>query len=312
MHYFLALDAGGTKTECVLADETRELARVRTGTIKRMRVGADIARANLESAFQQLSAATGVSLQSITATCVGTSGSSVPLVTDWIRETITSLVSGELIISGDEDIALDAAFRGGRGVLVIAGTGSNVGGRTRDGRFTHVGGWGPMLADEGSGYWIGHQALRSLFQAINARKPTLLQERILQHWNLTDFHELVAVANAVPAPDFPALTPTVVACAKEGDPFALEVLERGGRLLAGLALNMIEHLREMEGPEGFELPEVAFIGSVLHNVDYVRNAMIDALHQVHPSLHVIPEAVDGVEGALWQARHLVLPVGTSL
>ena len=40
MSFFLALDAGGTKTDYVLADETRELARVRTGTIKRMRVDA--------------------------------------------------------------------------------------------------------------------------------------------------------------------------------------------------------------------------------------------------------------------------------
>jgi N-acetylglucosamine kinase-like BadF-type ATPase len=37
MSFFLALDAGGTKTDYVLADETRELERVRTGTIKRMR-----------------------------------------------------------------------------------------------------------------------------------------------------------------------------------------------------------------------------------------------------------------------------------
>ncbi len=62
MSFFLALDAGGTKTDYVLADETRELARVRTGTIKRMRVDAATACQNLESALAELSAQTGISM----------------------------------------------------------------------------------------------------------------------------------------------------------------------------------------------------------------------------------------------------------
>jgi glucosamine kinase len=302
MRYFLGLDAGGTKTECVLADEERELARVRTGSIKRMRVDAATARANIEGAFAQLSAESGVSLQAISATCVGTSGSSVPLVVEWIRKAIDSLVSGSLVVCGDEEIALDAAFGGGRGVLVIAGTGSNVGGRTRDGRLTHTGGYGPALADEGSGYWIGHQAMRSLFRAINARQPTLLKERVMQQWHLTDIEEAVAIANATP--DFPALTPMVVACAEEGDEVALEVLQRGGRELAGLALQVIDHLREMEGTEQFVLPQVAFTGSVVQRVALVRNAMIAELRRVQPGIEVFPEAVDPVAGAVWKARHM--------
>ena len=112
MSFFLALDAGGTKTDYVLADETRELARVRTGTIKRMRVDAATACRNLESALAELSAQTGISMTSVTRTCVGTAGETVPLVTDWLRESITARVGGELLILGDVEIALDAAFPG--------------------------------------------------------------------------------------------------------------------------------------------------------------------------------------------------------
>ena len=83
--FLFALDAGGTKTDYLLADETRELARVRTGTIKRMRVDAGIATQNLESALSQLTAQTGVSMASITRTCIGTAGVSVPLVNDWLQ-----------------------------------------------------------------------------------------------------------------------------------------------------------------------------------------------------------------------------------
>ena len=54
--FYLALDVGGTKTEYVLADDTRELARVRGGTIKRMRTDADTAAQNLDKALAELAA----------------------------------------------------------------------------------------------------------------------------------------------------------------------------------------------------------------------------------------------------------------
>lgn len=80
MQYFLGVDAGGTKTEFVLGDESRELARVRAGTIKRMKADAATAEENLQTALRELHMATGIALQSITRCCIGTAGESVPLV----------------------------------------------------------------------------------------------------------------------------------------------------------------------------------------------------------------------------------------
>ena len=158
--FFLAVDLGGTKTEYVLADETRELARVKGGTIKRMRTDAATADENFAKAIKELEAESGVLLQQVTRTCVGAAGITVALVTDWIRKAFAQHVGGSLILVGDVEIALDAAFFGGPGVLVMAGTGSNVAGRSASGKLTTAGGWGPALSDQGSGARIGHQALR--------------------------------------------------------------------------------------------------------------------------------------------------------
>ena len=174
MSFFLAVDAGGTKTDYLLADETRELARVRTGTIKRMRVDATTASQNLESALAQLSAQTGVSMASITRTCIGTAGVSVPLVRDWLESSFSTRVGGGLLILGDVEIALEAAFPGRAGVLALAGTGSNVVGRTNGGLLLTAGGWGPALADQGSGHRIGLESLRATFLAIDEERQTLL------------------------------------------------------------------------------------------------------------------------------------------
>ena len=206
MSFFLALDAGGTKTDYVLADETRELARVRTGTIKRMRVDAATAGQNLESALAELSGQTGISMASVTRTCVGTAGETVPLVTDWLRESITARVGGELLILGDVEIALDAAFPGRAGVLVLAGTGSNVVGRTSGGQLVSAGGWGPALADQGSGHRIGLESLRAIFLAKDEGRHTLLLPAVLDFWQLSSLEHLVEYANALPSPDFSTLT----------------------------------------------------------------------------------------------------------
>ena len=62
-------------------------------------------------------------------------------------------------VLSDLELAHVAAFRGGPGVLLIAGSGSAALGRDRRGRLRRAGGWGPLIGDEGSGFWIGKEAL---------------------------------------------------------------------------------------------------------------------------------------------------------
>lgn len=302
MRYFLALDAGGTKTTCILADEERELARVQEGTIKILRANPELARRNLELLLTKVSRESGVDLRSITRTCIGTSGASVPYVVQWLQDNLETRVGGELEICGDEVIALDAAFRGGSGVLVIAGTGSNVVGRSSSGELTGAGGTGPALADEGSGHWIGHQSLRRAFRARDERRPCCLIDEVLRYWKLERIEDLIGKANAAVAPDFSTLTPLVVAAAERGDQVAQEVLKFGGEELARLVLLVIDHLREIDGPTKDTVPDVAFIGSVLQNVTLVRTAMVSTIAKKYPTVNVFPEAVDAATGALWRAR----------
>jgi N-acetylglucosamine kinase-like BadF-type ATPase len=301
MKYFLGIDAGGTKTECVLADETHELARATGGSIKRLRVGADEAKRNLATALDQLVAISGVPITSVSSTCVGASGASVPLVRDWIFEEMSRLVGGKLTVCGDEEIALDAAFQGGPGALIVAGTGSNAIGRTRDGRIVNAGGWGPALGDEGSGHWIGHQALRAAFRAIDEGVPCTLVARVEEYWQLSGRAQLVEKANSTPAPDFSKLTELVADCADAGDAVMARVLERGGEELAWMAEMTIRKLRELEG-ESFILPAVAMSGSILNQIARVSQATISRLKRNHSEIEIVEVPVDPTLGALWRAR----------
>ena len=299
--FFLAVDAGGTKTDYVLADETSELARVRTGSIKRLRVDAATACQNLQSALSELTQRTGIPMASITRTCVGTAGESVLLVTDWLREAITARVGGELLILGDVEIALEAAFPGQAGVLVLAGTGSNVVGRSQNGRLISAGGWGPVLADQGSGHMIGVDALRAIFLTKDEEKETRLLAAVMDFWQLSSLEHLVEYANSQPTPDFSTLTSIVLQCAEAGDEIALAVLRGQGEQLGYLVRLVIRRLRQTSMDDW--TPPIAFAGSILENVPPVREALMLAVQNEFPAAQP-PEkgVVDPIDGALWRAR----------
>lgn len=300
-NYYLAVDAGGTKTEFLLAEDERELARVRTGTVKRTNADEAPARANLEQALAELEQRTGVSMARVTRTCIGTSGETVPLVTDFLRDRFRMRVGGELVIVGDVVIALDAAFHGGRGVLVLAGTGSNVAARDANGTIMRAGGWGPMLADQGAGHWIGLEGLRRGFLARDEGRPTELLQRARKLWNLPSEDALIEFANAQPAQRYASqFAREVASLADAGDAIAQGILEQGGRELAHLAGLLIERMRANEG-EAFRVPDVAVAGSILKNVRRERAALETALRERYPEIRFVPEAVDPIRGALWRA-----------
>ncbi|HEX3893963.1 MAG TPA: BadF/BadG/BcrA/BcrD ATPase family protein [Terracidiphilus sp.] len=305
MPFFLGVDAGGTKAEFLLGDESRELARVRTGTIKRMRADAETVEANLDGALRQLTAASGVAMQSITRCRIGTAGETVPLVTDWLREAFGRRIGGELEIVGDVEIAVDAAFRGQRGVLVLAGTGSNVAGRASDGTIVTAGGWGPILADQGSGHFIGVEGLRRGVLAIDQQRPTRLLHLAMQHWQLDSLGALIERANARPGPDYSKLAPLFAAAADEGDVVAQEVLALGGADLAFLAGLVITRIRTIESPSDsnpFVPPAVAITGSVIERVSKLREAMYAVLRRTYPGINLVEAPADPPAGALWGAR----------
>ncbi|MES2393865.1 MAG: BadF/BadG/BcrA/BcrD ATPase family protein [Acidobacteriota bacterium] len=301
MKVFLAVDAGGTKTDLVLVDETRELVRVRSGTIKRMRVDEQTAARNLDEALSELSRRAGISMRSVIGTCIGTAGDSVPLVVNWLRTAFAERVSGGLLLLGDVEIALDAAFPGQSGILVLAGTGSNVAGRTAGGKVSTVGGWGPVLADQGSGHSIGVATLRALFLARDGGRPTQLAAAVLEFWKLTSLEELIAFANAKPAPDFSRLARLTLSCAESGDAVAAEVLRQEGESLAQLVALMIRRLQQ-DAESGGVLPPIAFAGSVMENVLPVRQALMQGLRNEFPGIQMLSGVVDPINGAVWRAR----------
>ena len=305
MNAVLGIDGGGTRTRASIADGERVLAFAEHGSIKRLRVGAEVAEANLRALLKEVFAQAGVA--GVKAASAGVASSSMPGVAEWIRAVFNDFGVERSEIVGDEVIALDAAFKGGPGILIIAGTGSNCVGRAPDGSREGAGGWSSRLGDEGSGYWIGLHAIRRALVAYDREEPTRVLETVGRIWGTKTLDELVNIGDSTPGPDFAALAPAISRLAEEGDAVAAGVLKQAAADLTDTALLVRSKLRRKHNLT-VEVP-VAWIGSVIGKARLVREPFFAALRTAAPEMPIREQEVAGIEGAVWRAQQLARAAG---
>jgi N-acetylglucosamine kinase-like BadF-type ATPase len=300
MNVVLGIDGGGTRTRASIVAGERVLAFAENGSIKRLRVGAQAAEENLRVLLDEVYKQAG--LTGVAAASAGIASSKMPGVSEWINAVFRDFHVEESEIVGDEVIALDAAFRGGPGILQIAGTGSNTIGRAPDGGRETAGGWSSRLGDQGSGYWIGLQAVRRALKAYDREEPTRILESVGRIWGTSTMDEFVNVGDSTPGPDFAALAPVISQLAEEGDVVAAELLRQAAAELVESVLLVRAKLRRKHRLAQ-EVP-VAWIGSVIGKAQPVREAFFAGLRVAVPEMPVFQQEVAGIEGAIWRAQRL--------
>ena len=301
MAYFLGIDGGGSKTECVLGDEARVLGRAVGPSAKIQVVGRRAARAALLAAVRRACADAGIRPRQIARACIGLAGVSRADIAPAIRNILGEVLRCPVEVVGDNAIALEAALGEGPGVIVIAGTGSIAYGRNRRGEQARAGGWGPAISDEGSGGWIGRSAVAQVMRAADggASSPRL-ERAILRAWKIRTRQDMVRVANQNPPPgvDFAALFPLVLKAAQR-DPVAPLVLKRAALELTRLAAIVMQRLWPQVGAERVR---VRMAGGVFRHSALVRREFAQWLRMARPDAAVSSAVVDPVLGALAMAR----------
>jgi N-acetylglucosamine kinase-like BadF-type ATPase len=300
MSLVLGIDGGGTNTRASILDGDKVIGHAKGGSIKRLRVGAEAAEANLRAILKEAYAQAGIA--GVKAACCGVASATMPGVTEWITAVFNDFGVERSEVVGDEVIALDAAFKGGPGILQIAGTGSNTVGRTAEGIRECAGGWSSRLGDEGSGYWIGENSVRRALHAHDSEQPTQILTRVCQLWGAADLDELSNIGNGTPSPDFAALAPLIDELAEAGDPVAQAVLAQAAKDLVGFVLLVRDKIRRKHNVAG-EVP-VAWTGSVIEKIRQVREPFFAGLKAAAPEMPVAASAVVAIEGSIWRAQRI--------
>lgn len=244
MGCYLGFDGGGTKTECVALDESGALIGAgHAGPSNPLRVGFELALDALLSASGEALRMLWGDRSAVRAVCAGLAGSGRVGVAEKIRERLVqSFAQAHIRICTDLEIALEAAGEGPV-VVLVAGTGSAVIGRNRQGQVARAGGYGPQIGDEGSAYDVGRRAVAAALRARDAvGPPTALIEKILQALACPSWEELATRIAEKPDAVFPELFPVVVESAGAGDAAASALLTQAADDLASLAVSLIRRL----------------------------------------------------------------------
>jgi N-acetylglucosamine kinase-like BadF-type ATPase len=290
-----------------VGDESSLLATVTAGGSNITRVGEAGAREALHQAIREACLAAKINPQQVLRACIGAAGAGRPEIASTVRKIVAEIIPGEIEVVGDMEIALEAAFGKGPGVIVIAGTGSIVFGRDAQGKVARAGGWGFAISDEGSAHWIGLAAVRAVLRAADEvgedqaeRDPSWPARRLFSElktaWSLNSLPQLARAANA--SPDFAVLFPAVLAAAEAGDAVARQVIADASRELAQLAGIV---LRRLFSVQHSSVP-MATAGGVFRHAAMVRELFYNEVRAANPDVVLNPEVVDPVHGALRMAR----------
>jgi N-acetylglucosamine kinase-like BadF-type ATPase len=176
-------------------------------------------------------------------------------------------------VETDVAVAFHDAFGEGPGILLVGGTGSVALARTPGGRSLRSGGWGAVAGDEGSGWWIGIQALHAAFQAVDGRAPeTLLLEAALRHFQVSDPGALMDRLWTAEKGEVAALAPRVAEAAAQGDPASRTILSQAAGALAAHLSPLIRGWREEESGAD-EIP-VALVGGLVVSGGPLRSELL--------------------------------------
>jgi glucosamine kinase len=286
---FVGLDLGGSGTRAVLVDASGAVLASGQGPPAGYALGAagrrGVAR-SLSAALSGIAPHVGAEACAVWA---GTTGLSIPGRREWLTLELTTRMPGARVeVSSDAHIAVIGALGSGPGVAVLAGTGSIAMARSADGQLARAGGWGYLLGDEGSAYWLGREAVRASLDAVEGRASAGALTRLVHEVSGTN--ALISWVNGAGSPvaRLANLAPLVSQAGDQGDDVARDILCRAGEALAATGMAAARQLSLTEPVR------VVCVGGVWSAGHRLRDAFAKAWHGAHLEEPMLPPVLGAV------------------
>ena len=270
----IGIDGGGTKTKGVLYQDNHQIDEI-NGEMGNPIVNFELAVSNVAQVIEHLLSNNNLQYSDINCISIGMAGAST--IIEKLTLAFNEKISCRFVVDSDLKMSHIATFKNNDGNLFIAGTGSSLLSR-KDGEFIQKGGWGHILGDEGSGYWIGKQILKTYIDYLDFAESPL------------DFCELVPTLEEL-FPDRSTIVQTVYSKPKtevaklasfcstyDANYFLHTLAQQAGKDIARTLLSCNNET----------IIPVAFEGSVVKNNATVLNSCISAIESSQKRLNIIP------------------------
>ena len=301
--HVLGIDAGATKTVCYLAGADGSLLGEARGGGANLQAEGELGVEKVLHAV--MDEAVGSHPVAIDAICLGMAGVDREADGTIVRGIMRRIgAKARILVVNDALVALIAGLGDDPGIVIICGTGSIAYGRNARNQAARSGGWGHILGDEGSGYWIGGRALRAVARAADGRGPaTSLTRRVLAHFGAAQPSDLIheVYDRQVRPSALAQLAQTVQAARDEGDEVGTAILEEAVRELIAAAGSVTKQLGMRD--EAFDF---IVAGGVVNGVPWIAEELRRRLPAIAPRSRVrrleVEPALGAVRLALAEAR----------
>lgn len=268
MKYLIGIDGGGTKTKCILTDiNLNPIYETMGGPSNFLVIGTEKVSETILNLIDQCLSDQNISSSDIAAIVLGTTGggriSDAEILENQIMNDASKkgLMLNHVKVESDARIALEGAFSGNAGSILIAGTGSIMFGKDEEGKIHRVGGFGRFVGDEGSGYRIGRIGLNAVARVYDGRaKQTKIADLLEQEFSISSAEELITEVYRNNF-NIASVAPLVFDAAESGDKIAQRILEDE-------ADELLLHITTMKEKLKVQLLKVSLIGSLLTTANY--------------------------------------------
>ena len=305
--YIIGIDGGGTSTQGALANMAlKNLSETQVGATNYHNVGAETAKERIGMLIDHLMKQANVTIDQISGICMGGAGIDTQADQQVIETIFRDLGwHGHLITVNDSVTALAGGNRGLEGAVIISGTGSIAYG-SHQGNLARCGGWGQLIDDVGSGYYLGISALKGIMEAYDQRREeTKLWAPVAAHLGIQNEEDIIHFLYhpQTGKEKIAELAPIVIQLSGK-DALASEIFEAGIIGLTALLDGLFKQLKldhsEAVGKESLLEQKMSLTlgGSLLIKSERYFNAFKDAVNNKYANVEVHLPYEGPVAGAL--------------
>lgn len=302
--FLIGLDGGGTKTKCVITDmECKPLFECQGGPSNFLIIGTEKVSETILAIILECVNKLNITTDDIASIFIGTTGAGRITDANKLKEDFTAYalskgyIFSQFNVDSDARIALEGAFSGKSGSLLIAGTGSVIFGKDSKGTIHRVGGFGRLIGDEGSGNTIGRRGLNMVSKDFDGRgEKTELTKLLKEHFGISDTQQLITEVYRNNF-DMATFAPKVIEAAKNGDSAATKIIEEESD-------ELVMHVKSVFKMIGEETMKLCLVGSTIttdnHYADLFRKKTQDEL----PAIKIVLPEYSPEIGAVLMSKSL--------
>jgi N-acetylglucosamine kinase len=303
--YLIGLDGGGTKTKCVITDfDFNPLYTCAGGASNFLIIGTEKVSESILSLVQESINHLNISEKEVSSIFIGTTGAGRITDADKLKNDFIKYASSKgfsflnFNVDSDARIALEGAFSGKSGALLIAGTGSIIFGKDSSGNVHRVGGFGRFLGDEGSGNTLGRKGLTAIAKDFDGRsEKTSLTERLKKHFGIENSAQLITEVYRNNF-DMASFAPHVIETAKDGDETAIKIIEDESD-------ELILHVKSIYKMIGTEKLKLCLVGGTIATENFYAELFRKKVNEQLPAVSIIPAENPPEIGAAFMAKSFV-------